>query len=85
MEQKNNLTLILKKGIEIKSSGTTGPQKKIFQSPRKLKYANEISRDCQKISSKSKIVAIIVAGLFIKVSRSFPEEDFFFIKLTWYL
>ena len=37
------------------------------------------------ISSKSKIVAIIVAGLFIKVSRSFPEEDFFFIKLTWYL
>ena len=40
MEQKNNLAQILKNGIEIKSSGTTGPQKKIFQSPRKLKFAN---------------------------------------------
>tara|TARA_Y100001970_G_scaffold146576_1_gene180021 strand:- start:36935 stop:37105 length:171 start_codon:yes stop_codon:yes gene_type:complete len=28
---------------------------------------------------------MIVAGLFIKVSRSLPEEDFFLIKLTWYL
>ena len=58
MEQKNNLAQILKNGIEIKSSGTTGPQKKIFQSPRKLKYANEISRECQKISSKSKIYTV---------------------------
>ena len=58
MKLKNNLNQILKKGIELKSSGTTGPQKKIYQSPKKLKYANEIARECQKISSKSKIYTI---------------------------
>ena len=55
MEQKNNLAIILKKGIELKSSGTTGPQKKIYQNPNKLKRANKVARDCQKISTKSKI------------------------------
>ena len=58
MELKNNLTQILKNGIELKSSGTTGPQKKIFQSPYKIKYANEVSRECQKISPKSKIYTV---------------------------
>ena len=58
MEQKNNLELILKKGIELKSSGTTGPQKKIYQSPYKLKQANKIARECQQISSKSKIYTV---------------------------
>ncbi len=58
MELKNNLAQILKKGIELKSSGTTGPQKKIFQSPNKLKHANKIARECQKISSKSKIYTV---------------------------
>ena len=58
MEQKNNLALILKKGIELKSSGTTGPQKKIYQSPDKLLYANKIARECQKITSKSKIYTV---------------------------
>ena len=58
MEQKSNLEVILKKGIELKSSGTTGPQKKIYQSPYKLKRANKIARECQQISSKSKIYTI---------------------------
>jgi hypothetical protein len=34
------------------------------------------------ISSSNNIVAIIVPGLFIKLSKSFPDEDFFLIKLT---
>ncbi len=55
MEQKKNLALILKKGIELKSSGTTGPQKKIYQNPNKLKHGNKIARECQKIYTKRKI------------------------------
>ncbi len=58
MEQKNSLDEILKKGIELNSSGTTGPKKKIFQSPSKLKFANTVARDCQKITSKSKIYTV---------------------------
>ena len=50
MKQKNNLTQILKNGIELSSSGTTGPQKKIYQSPLKLRNSNEVARECQKIS-----------------------------------
>ena len=60
MEQKNNLALILKKGIELKSSGTTGPQKKIYQAPNKLKRANKVARECQEITSKSKIYTICI-------------------------
>ena len=59
MEQKNNLEVILKKGIELKSSGTTGPQKKIYQSPYKLKQANKIARECQQISSKVKFTLCV--------------------------
>ena len=58
MKQKNNLKQILKNGIELSSSGTTGPQKKIYQSPFKLKNSNEVARECQKISSKSKIYTV---------------------------
>jgi acyl-CoA synthetase (AMP-forming)/AMP-acid ligase II len=58
MKQRNSLALILKNGIELNSSGTTGSQKKIYQSPSKLKNANKVSRDCQKISSKSKIYTV---------------------------
>ena len=58
MELKNNLDHILKKGIELKSSGTTGPQKRIYQSPYKLMNANKIARECQEITSKSKIYTV---------------------------
>ena len=37
------------------------------------------------IRDSSNIVAIIVPGLFMKDSNSLPEDDFFLIKLTWYL
>ena len=58
MKLRNSLAQILKNGIELSSSGTTGPKKKIYQSPSKLKNANEVSRECQKISSKSKIYTV---------------------------
>ena len=52
------MALILKNGIELSSSGTTGSPKKIYQSPSKLKNANKAARECQKISSKSKIYTV---------------------------
>ena len=58
MKLKNNLALILKNGIELSSSGTTGLQKKIYQSPFKLKNANKVARECQQISSKSKVYTV---------------------------
>jgi len=58
MKQKNSLALILKNGIELSTSGTTGLPKKIYQTPKKLKNANEVSRECQQISSKSKIYTV---------------------------
>ena len=58
MKQRNSLALILKNGIELSSSGTTGSPKQIYQSPSKLKNANKVARECQKISSKSKIYTI---------------------------
>ena len=45
MELKN----ILKSGTSIFSSGTSGPAKEIYQSPEKLKHANLVARDVQKI------------------------------------
>jgi len=58
MKQRNSLALILKNGIELSSSGTTGSPKKIYQSPSKLKNSNKVARECQKISSKSKIYTV---------------------------
>tara|TARA_B100000780_G_scaffold237908_1_gene179156 strand:- start:28 stop:738 length:711 start_codon:yes stop_codon:yes gene_type:complete len=58
MKQRNSLALILKNGIELSSSGTTGSPKQIYQSPSKLKNANKVARECQKISSKSKIYTV---------------------------
>ena len=54
MELKN----ILKNGTSINSSGTTGPAKQIYQSPDKIKYANQAARDVQKITSTSKIYTV---------------------------
>lgn len=52
------LKSILKTGIEIKTSGTTGVPKVIFQSPEKIKYANIVARDVQKISKSSKVYTV---------------------------
>ena len=54
MELKN----ILKNGTSISSSGTTGPAKQIYQSPDKIKHANQAARDVQKITSTSKIYTV---------------------------
>ena len=54
MELKN----ILKNGTSISSSGTTGPAKQIYQSPDKIKHANQSARDVQKITSTSKIYTV---------------------------
>ena len=52
------LKSILKNGTSIKSSGTTGTPKDIFQSPQKIKHANQIARDVQKITSSSKVYTV---------------------------
>ena len=54
MELKN----ILKNGTSISSSGTTGPAKQIYQSPEKIKRANKVARDVQKITNTSKIYTV---------------------------
>ena len=54
MELKN----ILKNGTSISSSGTTGPAKQIYQSPDKIKRANKVARDVQKITNTSKIYTV---------------------------
>ena len=54
MELKN----ILKNGTSISSSGTTGTAKQIYQSPDKIKHANQAARDVQKITSTSKIYTV---------------------------
>ncbi len=49
---------IIKEGCVLQSSGTTGEPKSIFQPPNKLKLANEVAREVQKIDSKSKILTV---------------------------
>jgi acyl-CoA synthetase (AMP-forming)/AMP-acid ligase II len=54
MELKN----ILLNGIELKSSGTTGPAKTIFQSPEKLKAANNVAIDSQELTKNSRVYTV---------------------------
>jgi len=54
MELKN----ILKNGTNISTSGTTGLAKDIFQSPEKIKHANKIAREVQKITSSSRVYTV---------------------------
>ncbi len=56
--QTIDLKKILKTGITITSSGTTGQPKKIFQSPRKIRFANKIALDVQQITKKSSILTV---------------------------
>ena len=53
-----NFEQILSEGITINTSGTTGTPKHIFQSPVKLRAANLIAVDCQKITSNSSIYTV---------------------------
>ena len=45
-------------GFYLKTSGTTGPSKSIWQSSKKLKAANETAIDSQEITSKSRILTV---------------------------
>ena len=49
---------ILKKGIWLKTSGTTGDPKEIFQSPEKLKAANKVAVDSQQLTKNSKVYTV---------------------------
>lgn len=49
---------ILSNGISIKSSGTTGAPKELFQSPDKLKAANAVAIESQKLTSNSKVYTV---------------------------
>jgi len=49
---------MLREGVYVKSSGTTGPQKHIFRTPENLKACNNIAIESQKISKKSKIYTV---------------------------
>lgn len=55
---KNNFQSILDNGIFLNSTGTTGKPKTLFQSPSKLKSANQIAREVQKIDTQSKILTV---------------------------
>lgn len=52
------LKKILSSGTNIKSSGTTGPPKNLFQNPEKIKFANKVAIDVQKITNTSKVYTV---------------------------
>ena len=50
-----DFTQIMENGITISSSGTSGEPKSYFQSPSKLRAANQVAQTAQRISADSKI------------------------------
>jgi len=58
MELKETLEKILRDGIVLRSSGTTGIPKEIFQPPEKIVAANRVAVDSQRIASSSKIYTV---------------------------
>lgn len=53
-----NWKTLLTNGFELKTSGTSGNPKTIFQTPEKLFAANRIALDAQKITRKSRILTV---------------------------
>ena len=49
---------MLERGLFLKTSGSTGPAKMIFQSAKKIKSANSVAREVQKINPNSKILTV---------------------------
>lgn len=49
---------VLKNGVTISSSGTTGEPKQIFRTPMNLKHSIEVAIDAQRLSRKSKILTV---------------------------
>ena len=54
----NDFEKILREGITINSSGSTGESKPFFQPPAKIRAANKIARNVQGITGNSKIYTI---------------------------
>ena len=52
---KNNLCKILDKGITIYSSGSSGDPKEFYQSPEKIKSANQAALTAQQITKNSRV------------------------------
>ena len=63
-----NLIKIINDGCTINTSGTTGTPKAIYQSPEKIRYANQVAAECQGITSESKVLTVCTldhaGGLF---------------------
>jgi acyl-CoA synthetase (AMP-forming)/AMP-acid ligase II len=63
-----NLTKIINDGCTINTSGTTGTPKAVYQSPDKIRYANQAAVRCQNIDSNSRIYTVCTldhaGGLF---------------------
>lgn len=55
---KDNYKTLLQKGFGLKTSGTTGEKKIIFQTPEKLVYANKVAVDAQKITCSSRVLTV---------------------------
>ena len=53
-----NWKSLLSNGFDLKSSGTIGEQKTIFQTPEKLTAANKMALECQRITSSSRILTV---------------------------
>lgn len=49
---------ILNNGVEISSSGTTGPAKTVFRSPENLQACIEVACDAQKLTKSSKVLTV---------------------------
>jgi acyl-CoA synthetase (AMP-forming)/AMP-acid ligase II len=58
MELNNILNTIINHGIVLKSSGTTGVPKEIFQPPEKIVAANRVAVDSQRITQFSKVYTV---------------------------
>ena len=49
---------ILKNGVEISSSGTTGPAKTVFRTPDNLQACNDVAIDAQQLTRSSKVLTV---------------------------
>jgi acyl-CoA synthetase (AMP-forming)/AMP-acid ligase II len=49
---------ILKNGVEISSSGTTGPSKTIYRTPNNLRASIEVAIDAQQLTQRSRVLTV---------------------------
>ena len=49
---------ILKNGVEISSSGTTGPPKVVLRTPKNLQACIDVAIDAQQLTRRSKVLTV---------------------------